>query len=139
MSITSPALTDGNGFWDCASAVGQEAFLPCLDLPKVKLIQPYTIVLKDAQGQPLNGAGYKLPVDRVPKAFAELKTDMFITVTAIKIDGFPVTSTSFGPNQSMRVDFKMPCQSGIVGAVFSPSPFAQRVSPSLLSVFIPVI
>ena len=116
MSITSPALTDGNGFWDCASAVGQEASLPCLDLPKVKLTQPYTIVLKDAQGQPLNGAGYKLPVDRVPKAFAELKTDMFITVTAIKIDGSPVTSTSFGPNQSMRVDFKMPDGLQIDGA-----------------------
>lgn len=116
MSITSPALTDGNGFWDCASAVGQEVSLPCLDLPKVKLTQPYNIVLKDAQGQSLNGAGYRLPVDRVPKAFAELSTDMFITVTGIKVDGAPVTSTSFGPNQSMRVDFTMPDGLQIDGA-----------------------
>jgi len=116
MSISSPALTDGNGFWDCASAVLQEAFLPCLDVPKVKLTQPYNIVFEDAQGQSLNGAGYKVPVDRVPKDYAELSASMFINVTSIKINGSPVTSTSFGPNQSMRVDFTMPDGLQIDGA-----------------------
>jgi hypothetical protein len=116
MIISLPALTDGNGFWDCASAVGQEVYLPCLDLPKVKLMQPYNIIFKDAQGQSLNGAGYRLPVDRVTKAFAELSTDMFITMTGIKINGSPVTSTSFGPNQTMRVDFTMPDGLQIDGA-----------------------
>jgi hypothetical protein len=116
MKISLPALTDGNGFWDCASAVLQAASLPCLDLPKVKLMQPYNIIFKDAQGQSLNGAGYKLPVDSVPKAFSELSTDMFISVTSININGSPVTSTSFGPNQTMRVDFTMPDGLQIDGA-----------------------
>lgn len=108
MKIMSGLSTSGNVFLDCASATVQEADLQCLDLPKVKLTQPYNIVLKDAQGQSINGNGYNVFIDRVPKAFAELSKSMFITVTSIKIDGLPVTSTSFGPNQSMRVDFTVP-------------------------------
>ena len=112
MGISSPAqvLTDGNALWDCASASVSEASLQCLNLPAVKLSSPYKIVLKDDSGKPLNGLGYNIPLDRVPLTFNALSQNQFINITAVKVSDAPLTAAAFGPNKSMRVEFKVPEQ-----------------------------
>jgi hypothetical protein len=103
-------LSDGNAHWDCASASVFEASRQCLDLPAVKLNTPYKIVLKDANGGSLNGLGYNIPLDRVPLAFNALSQNQFINITSVKVNDAPLIAAAFGPNKSMRVEFKVPAQ-----------------------------
>jgi hypothetical protein len=99
-----------NELWDCASALVLEASLQCLNLPAVKLNTPYKIVLKDANGGSLNGLGYNIPLDRVPLAFNALSQNQFINITSVKVNDAPLIAAAFGPNKSMRVEFKVPAQ-----------------------------
>jgi hypothetical protein len=110
MRIVSPALTDGNALWDCASALLLQPSLPCLNLQAVNISEPYKIVLKNASGQALNGAGYNVPLDRVPLAFNQLTPTQFVNITAVKVNDAPLSAAAFGPNKSMRVEFKVPGQ-----------------------------
>lgn len=110
MGIIPPALTDGNALWDCASALITESPLPCLNLPAVKIDEPYKILLKDATGQALNGTGYKVSLDRVPLAFKQLTQNQFINITSVKVNDAPLTASAFGPNKSMRVEFEVPTE-----------------------------
>ena len=115
MDILRPALTDGNGFWDCASALTGETSLPCLNLPAVNSYSNYKIILKDATGQSLNGTGYTVPLGLVPMAFSSLSQSMFVNVTSATIGGAPLTASAFSPNKSMRVQFEVPANLQIGG------------------------
>jgi hypothetical protein len=128
MGILGPALTDGNAFWDCASANVLEVSLPCLDLLKVKSMEPYSIILKDEQGNPLNEAAYKILIHGQPKVFTELSANIFVKINSIKINGSPITSTSFGPNQSLRIDFNVPDGLQISDVYFAASSTNGRIN-----------
>ena len=108
MDISGDALTDGNGFWDCASALPEEASWQCLNLAAVKSSSNYKIILKNPAGQSLNGSGYIVPLDIVPMKFSSLSQNMFINITSVTIDGAPLKASAFSPNKSMRVRFEVP-------------------------------
>jgi hypothetical protein len=108
ITILNSTVTIGNALWDCADTSVSESSWPCLNLPAVKLSEPYKIVLKDDTGQPLNGAGYMVPLDRVPLAFNQLTPNQFINITSVQVSGAPLVANSFGPNKSMRVEFSVP-------------------------------
>ena len=110
MGIVVPALTDGNALWDCASALVSESSLPCLNLPAVNLSEPYRTILKDSNGQALNGPGYIVQLDRVPLAFNQLTPNQFVNITSVKVNDASLTAAAFGPNKSMRVEFRVPPQ-----------------------------
>ena len=106
--IPRPVHSDGNGFWDCASALPEEASWPCLNLRAVKSSSNYKIILKNPAGQSLNGSGYIVPLDIVPMKFSSLSQNMFINITSVTIDGAPLKASAFSPNKSMRVRFEVP-------------------------------
>lgn len=108
MSILGPALTDGNSLWDCASASASEIALFCLDVAAVRVTSPYNLLLKDAQGQALNAAGYKVKLDRAPLGFDQLSPNLFVQIASASLNGSPVTAAAFGPNRGMRLVFNLP-------------------------------
>jgi hypothetical protein len=103
-----PILSDGNGFWDCASALASETSWPCLNLPAVNTSANYKVILKDSGGQSLNGSGYSVPLGPVPMKFSSLSQNMFVRVSSVTIGGAPLTASAFRPNNNMRVQFELP-------------------------------
>lgn len=103
-----PVHSDGNGFWDCASALPFERSLPCLDLPAVDSSANYKVILQDSGRQSLNGSGYRVPLGTVPMKFSSVSQNMFVNVSSVTIGGAPLTASAFQPNSNMRVQFEVP-------------------------------
>jgi hypothetical protein len=73
----------------------------------------YTVVLKDGNGNILNGAGYKLTLPKQPYATNTLTAAMFPSITAVTIDGQAITQSTLESalatgGKSVNVSWTMP-------------------------------
>lgn len=94
--------TDGNG------AVNPNVTSQCVLVAQAVDNSQYTIVLKDSGGNSLNGAGYKLTLSKQPYATSALTAAMFPNITAITIDGSPITPSTVVANKNVAVSWTMP-------------------------------
>ncbi len=111
MKINQPALADNYLLWDCNSAIGIEAYLPCLNWSNMRPSVPYQIILKNSFGESLNGAGYKVRINSLPLAFNKISQNLFVKIISAKINDLPLSSATFHPmmiNKNMQLDFRIP-------------------------------
>lgn len=72
---------------ECATALATQ----CVNIAETVDNGVYTIVLKNAAGDSLNGNGYQIKLPKKPYATSELTAAMFPEFTSITIDGQPIT------------------------------------------------
>ncbi len=68
----------------------------------------YTVVLEDANGNPLNGASYTLTLPKQPYATSALTNAMFPSITSVQIGGADITPDMMMNGQSVTVNWTMP-------------------------------
>ena len=84
----------------------------CVTVAQVTDNSVYTVVLKDSNGNSLNGTGYQLTLAKQPYTYATLTQSMFPAFSSITIGGQSVTPSMFVANASVAVAWTMP--SGLV-------------------------
>lgn len=80
----------------------------CVNIAQALDNSEYTVILKDSNGNALNGAGYKLILPKQPYVTNTLTSAMFPNITSIMIDGAPLTPSTVVANKSVAVSWTMP-------------------------------
>lgn len=95
---------------ECGSSDGNNIPITtqCVNIAQALDNSEYMVILKDSNGNALNGAGYKLILPKQPYATNTLTSAMFPNITAITIDGAPLTPSTVLADKSVAVSWTMP-------------------------------
>lgn len=91
--------TDGNN---------QTVTTQCVNITQALDNSEYTVILKDSNGNSLNGVGYKQILPKQPIVTSALTNAMFPSITAITIDGAPLTLNTVVADKSVAVSWTLP-------------------------------
>lgn len=80
----------------------------CVNVAQALDNSEYTVVLQDANGASLNGAGYKVTLPKQPYATSALAAANFPVITSLTIDGQNVVPSLVVPGKSVSVAWTMP-------------------------------
>lgn len=80
----------------------------CVDVAQALDNSVYTVVLKDSNGNSLNGAGETLTLAKQPLFYKDLKAAQFPTITSMTINGQALTPSLVTANASLAVAWSMP-------------------------------
>lgn len=80
----------------------------CVNVAQALDNSEYTVVLQNAAGASLNGAGYKVTLPKQPYATSALTAANFPVITSITIDGQNVVPSLVVPGKSVSVAWTMP-------------------------------
>jgi hypothetical protein len=80
----------------------------CITIGQVVDNSDYIVLLKDANGNVLNGSGDKLRLGKKPYAMSDLTPSMFPNITSATINGNALSLSNIGPNQSVAINWSLP-------------------------------
>ncbi len=80
----------------------------CIDISEAVDNGTYRVVLKNAAGASLNGAGYPVKLAKKPYASSELSGSMFPEITSLTIDGVPFSPAALSTGSTLSASWTMP-------------------------------